>query len=246
MRFIIKIILFVIFSLLLASCITNKDTRLLQKNGLEYSAGSYEDYRLGVDDELYINVLSLNKEVSSLFSLQSNQQGASQGVNSYRIYADSTVDIPYLGAVKVAGMTTREVEEVLEEKLKDYIKDDFSVRVVNSQKVFYIFGDAGKGVYTIYKDRLNIYEAIALTGPMGLTADRKKMKLLRESPDGLKIYEFDIRSKGIVDSEYYYIHPNDILYLDRSKASFYKITSFTGLLGTITSTLSFILLVAQY
>ncbi len=245
MRSLSKIILYVVFTYLFTSCITNKDITFLQDTGKEYAPADYKEYTLKVDDELYVSVLTLNPEVANLFSIQS-RSGYSSNMNSYRVYSDSTVDIPYLGAVKVVGLTLRESEHLIESRLKDYITDDFSVRAVMVNKAFYIFGDAGKGMYSIYKDRLNIYEAIALTGPMGLSADRRNMKLLRETPDGTKIFEFDIRDKGIVDSEYFYIEPNDILYLDRSKSNFYKITSFTGLLGTITSTLSFVLLVAQY
>ena len=75
---------------------------------------------------------------------------------------------------------------------------------------------------------------------------RKKVKILRNTNGQDTIIEFDIRSKDIVDSELYYIQPGDVILVNRPKASFFKITSFSTFLSVVISSISFILLVINY
>lgn len=67
------------------------------------------------------------------------------------------------------------------------------------------------------------------------------MKILRNTNGQDTIIEFDIRSKDIVDSELYYIQPGDVILVNRPKASFFKITSFSTFLSVVISSISFIL-----
>lgn len=242
----LKYIFCVLAVLLLASCITNRDTRYLQKTKAKYAKGEYVEYRLQNADELSIVVYSLNAEVSNLFVGISQPGMQQQGNMYYRIFDDGTIDLPFVKKIKLQGLTIQEAEQEVKRRLTEYIKDDFSVKVTMAESSFYVVGEQ-TGRFIIYKDRLNILEAVALAGDFRANVDKRNIRILRKLPSGEnQMIKFDLRSKSIVDSEYYFVLPNDVIILNRSRSNFYKINSFTGFVGMVTSTLSFALIVLQY
>lgn len=242
----IKLSLLLLFVLMLSSCITNRDTRYLQNTKAKYAKGEFVEYKLQIADEVTIQVFCLNQDVSNMFIVSPQSGGGQAGAMSYRLYEDGTIDLPYVYKIKLQGLTVQEAEEEVKRRLKEYIRDEFSVKLTMVQKVFYVVGEQ-TNICQIYKDRLNIFEAVALAGNFRENVDKRNIRILRKLPDGENtIINFDLRSKSIVDSEYYYIQPNDVIILNRSKSNFYKINSFTGFVGMVTSTLSFALIVLQY
>lgn len=94
---------------------------------------------------------------------------------------------------------------------------------------------------------MNIFEALAMTGDLMNSGDRRHVRIIRpngnEEPE---ILEFDIRSNTIIDSKYYYIYPNDVIYVARTKDSFVKVASYSGFLALITSSVSLLITVINY
>ena len=234
------IYILIALTLALSSCVTSRKTNYLQspKAGVK----SYEqldstllkqEYRLQVGDQVYISIASPNEEASKIFSSSAtNIMGNAEVVSemfSYTIYADSCIDFPFVGTIKLAGLTTREAKLMMTEKLQEYVPEcDVDLRLTNSYFTF--IGQAGTGKYPIARERLTIYQALAISGDLKPFSDRKKVREVRT---------FDLRSKDIINSEFYYIRPNDIIYVPSFNGQFFGITSFTSLLSTITSTLSF-------
>ena len=68
------------------------------------------------------------------------------------------------------------------------------------------------GRYLIYKDRINIFEALSLAGDMSVYSNRQKVQLIRPSPYGPIVKEFSLADRSILTSEFYYVMPNDIIY----------------------------------
>jgi polysaccharide export outer membrane protein len=120
---------------------------------------------------------------------------------------------------------------------------DIQVRLALSTNTFCVIGAAGRGYFPIYKERLTIFQALALSGGISEGGDYSKVKIIRETDEGTKIISFDIRSKSIIDSEFYYVYPNDIIYVDVSKKKFWAINSYAGFLGVITSSITLLLTV---
>lgn len=227
---------FFVLSMLLSSCITNRNTRYLQDIKGAYPPYDSTAYKISKNDEISILIYTVNADANKLFSKGS----------AYKIFSDGTIDIPFVDTLKITGLSIEEARLKIESKLKDYIPDA-EVKIALSNKSFYVFGEGGgNGQFPLYKDKLNIFEALAMSGDLNVTANRKKIKIIRECDNEKKIIEFDIRSKDLLDSDYYYIRPNDIIYLSRSKKGFYNITSFSSVLGMISSSLTFVLLVVNY
>ena len=170
-----------------------------------------------------------------------------QYANSYRVYEDGTVDLPFLKPVKIQGLTELEAQDALKAAFREIIPDaDVKVSLYN--KYFSVVGDARAGQFYVYKEKMNIFQALAMTGDVMNSGDRRHIRIIRPHDNGEEpeILEFDMRTNTIIDSKYYYIYPNDVIYVARTKDSFYKVPTYTGFLGLITSSVALLTTVLNY
>ena len=247
----IRISAILVITLCFSSCYNYKNLRLLQDNNKSlpvYEKSEYADYRIQLNDEIIYRLITSDETISKLISPQTGQSGGSssgQSTISYTVHTDGTIDLPFVSKIMVKGLTIKEATKVVENRLKEIIPDAM-VRLSLANKVFTIFGDAGSGIFPIYKEKLTIYQALALSGDLNEGSDMKHIRIIRETEKGTRILEFDIRPKSIIDSKYYYIYPNDIIYVQREFSSFYKVNSFSSLLGVISFSLSLLFAVLNY
>ncbi len=225
-------VLFVI-ALIVSSCYTPRDKHFLQKSSTlpRYKRINYSEYKISVNDEILLKITTQDKNFVDLIGLTRNN------MVSYRVYPDSTIDIPFVEGIKVAGKTLPEANLEVERRFKEIVPDA-NVKIALSNKHYTVIGDAGRGVFPVYKEKLTIYQALAQSGKIALSGDRKHIKIIREINGVPTILEFDIRPRSVINSKYYYVYPNDIIYVQREGASFYKTNSYGGLLTLITSSLS--------
>lgn len=243
MQKLINIVCYACVLLLATSCYTRRVVGLLQeRNSLpEYDRGVYQEYRLRKNDELTLRIISADQTSVAMFGNAQTGMGSTNNM-VYRIYDDGTVDIPFLSRIPLEGMTLEEAEKFLTDQMKPYIPD-VQVKLALSTSTFCVIGDAGRGYFNIYKERLTIFQALALCGGVNESGDIGHVKIVRETNEGTKIVSFDLRSKSLIDSEYYYIYPNDIIYVDVTPKRFWAVNSYSGFLGVITSSLSLLLTV---
>lgn len=242
MRKIHSIILLLV-AVLMSSCYTHHVIGYLQEptknNGIPvYDSAAYEPYRIHVNDEIIYRLISMDETITKTFS-SNNNMSSGQYANSYRVYSDGTVDLPFLKPVKLVGLTELEAEAVLREAFREIIPDA-DVKMVLYNKYFSVIGDANAGQYYIYKEKMNIFQALAMTGDVMNSGDRRHVRIVRPKDFGQEpeILEFDIRTNTIIDSKYYYVYPNDVIYVARTKDSFYKVPSYAGFIGLITSSIA--------
>lgn len=236
----LKYLVYALVAVLMTGCYPMRRVGLIQDrdNLPQYEKDVFHQYKLQQNDEIVIRVITSDETTARLFNNGQRNQGSTS--YSYRIFEDGTVDVPFLSRVKVEGLTLNEAEKRIDTLLTEYV-NDAHCKLALATGTFCVIGDAGRGYFPIYKERMTIYQALALSGGINATADFAHVKILRKTPDGTKIVEFDIRSKSVIDSEYYYIYPNDIIYLDVSKRRFWGSNSYTEFLGVITSSLSLLM-----
>lgn len=246
----IQYILFSLVALMLTSCYSHRAIGYLQEptkqNKLpQYDSVPYEPYKIRVNDEIIYRLITLDATISK--SLATNTSNAGQYANSYRVYSDGTVDIPFLKPIHVAGLTQKEAEDTLRNAFREIIPDA-DVKMALYNKYFSVIGDANAGRYYIYKEKMNIFQALAMTGDIMNSGDRRHIRIIRPKDGGQEpeILEFDIRTNSIIDSKYYYVYPNDVIYVARTKDSFYKVPTYTGFLGLITSSVALLTTVLNY
>jgi polysaccharide export outer membrane protein len=240
-----KLLKYIILCLVVAgfsSCYTRYNTNILQerKNLPQYENGVYEEYRLRVNDELVMRVISDNKETAALFSGFNGGSGGQNNSSAFRIYGDGTIDLPYISHIPVLDKTLKEAEQIVTDSLSGFAPN-IKVKLALKTATFCVIGEAGRGYYPIYKERLNILQALAMTGGIQRSAKMNKVQVIRTTTSGTVIKTFDIRTQSIIDSEFYYVYPNDIIYCDVSKRKFWAVDSYFGFTGLIASSVTFML-----
>lgn len=238
-------------ALLLSSCYSHRVIGYLQEptkqNKLPvYDTITYEPYRIRVNDEIIYRLITMDETMSKMLGANTNVSSG-QYANSYRVYADGTVDLPFIKPLKIQGLTEVEAQDTLRKAFREIIPDA-DVKVALYNKYFSVIGDAHSGQYYIYKEKMNIFQALAMTGDVMNSGDRRHIRIVRPK-DGAQepeVLEFDMRTNTIIDSKYYYIYPNDVIYVARTRNSFYTVPSYAGFTGLITSSVALLTTVLNY
>lgn len=241
-----RILTLILVIVTFSSCYNYQSLQLLQESRLlpVYQKSEYTEYHIRANDELIYRLITSDEEISNLISPQGGASG-SQNQVSYRVYPDGTIDLPYIDSIHVAGLTLDEATKVVEKHFKKIIPDAV-IKLGLGNKTFTIFGDAGTGIFPIQKEKMTIFQALALSGDFNEQSDRKHIRIIRETDKGTTVLNFDIRPKSIIDSKYYYIYPNDIIYVQKEFSSFYKVSNYSTLLGVITFSVSLLFNVLIY
>lgn len=248
------ILLISVVVIFFSSCITSKNINYLQepKGPIpSYNADiGYEEYVLAPYDKVFLKVYSPNKDINILFNGNNNQMSAMMSGTSdysdlftYTISENGNIKLPMIGDVKIAGLYVREAKKIIEESIQTIMIDECSIDLRTVGRYFSIIGGNVNGKYPILREKMNIFQAIAMAGDLAETSDRQEIKILRETPSGHQIKVFDVRSKDIINSEFYYIQPNDVIYVQEVKTQFFSVTNVGNVFTTVFSTVSFGMLV---
>ncbi len=226
---------------LFSSCITNKQKKYLQdETRLTYKSVNFEEYRVRINDEITYYLLTTNQESQAIYNNRAGSSSSFAGTNSssYRIYEDGTVFLPFAGQVKIVGLTVRETQNLLTEKYRKFVPDA-EVRVALVNNFFYVLGDNGKGQFYMYKDDLNIYQALAMAGDVSSMGDKRNIKIIRKAVNGTdQVQTFDLRKASVVESEFYYVRPNDVIYIPTNSNSFFRVESFSSFVSMFVAPMS--------
>ena len=249
-----------VVAIALSSCVTARKVNYMQEPDRHIPSYAdtlaFEDYELRIGDRLYVYVYSLEETIMKMYNAggtnasQMRQQMGNGGgtYGSYDLYTylideDGNIDFPTIGKQYVQGKTTREVKKQLEQELSTLLQElpgysTVSVEVNIVNRSFSVIG-AQSGRYPINKEKMTIFEALAMAGDLGEFNSRKEIKLVREKNGVTTIKTFDARSKDIVNSEYYYIEPNDIIYIRQIPGYSFGINHVTTVIGVTAATISF-------
>lgn len=168
-------------------------------------------------DKIAILVTSNSPEVTQFLNPynQTNTGGGNANTAGFLVNMDGEVDFPLIGKVMVSGLTSEEAAAVIRKKLEVYYKNPY-VYVTLSGRVFVLTGRNGNTI-PMSNERLTIYEAIAMANSGVDTWDKKtKVWVVREE-NGIRTYDrLNLNSKYIFKSPYYYLHNNDLIYIQPS------------------------------
>jgi polysaccharide export outer membrane protein len=230
----------------LTSCVTHKKLTYLQYKGEDYDfylPVTPSAYKIQPYDNLFIRVVTPDPLLSAMFntmpvttySISITEQSAD--LVSYPVDGDGFIQIPYAGRIMVAGKTLEIVTAEVEKVLKGYVADAaVTVKMVNNYVS--LIGEVQRpGRYPIYKDRMNIFQALAMAGDMGEYSNRQKVQIIRQTPDGIIVKEFSVNDRSLIDSEFFYVMPNDVIYAQPMKGKFFQMNAFpySVLLSSITT-----------
>ncbi|WP_316742776.1 polysaccharide biosynthesis/export family protein [Pedobacter antarcticus] len=204
------------------------------------------------DDILGITVSSLNPEASAIFNMgnTSSLQGTTSGninptltANGFMVDKNGSIQLPLIGSVKVEGLTTTAARELIQNKLKTYLKEPvISLRLINFKVS--VLGDVARpGVYPVQNERVSLAEALSMAGDLSITAVRNNVLLIRENDGKRQYIRIDMQKRELFNSPYYYLQNNDVLYIQPGNAKYASVDSSYRNVSIILSALSVIALI---
>jgi len=247
-----KLFITLLGCLLLVSCIPTKDLIYLQNNDSSSNNQAIESvkqkpYRVQINDVLNISIKAIDSKSVEIFNANPQSQGSvsEQSIyfNGYNVDDHGNVRIPVLGNVLVLGKTVEEIRILIEEKLlKDYFTSEAGIFVLVKLAGFrYVVNGeiVSPGTKVLYQDRVNILEAIANSGDISVTGDRKDIIVMRRFPHGTETFHIDLTQGTAMNSPVYNLQPNDYIYIKPLKQKTWG-TGKTGIesLSTVITLLS--------
>jgi len=246
-----KIVLYsLIILLFLSSCVTQKDLEYMQdknKTIKSFIEAPLDDYRLKPNDELYIQISSLDDAAANVFTGTGAQPsiylsgidpyGAS--LMSYAVDKEGYLLLPNIGRISVKDKTTAQVGELIKESLINILSQPVvSVKLVN--RYVSVLGEVrNPGHFAYAQEKLTVYDAISLAGDITVFGNREEVILTRnENGKNIRV-NVNLNRSDILSSVYYNLRPNDIVYVKPLRKRFWGMDQFpyAVILSTITTAL---------
>ncbi|RYE54029.1 MAG: polysaccharide export protein [Sphingobacteriales bacterium] len=244
-------ILILFFSgLFLSSCVnTRKATNFngLQDGQLD-SAVLYLEPLIQKGDILSVTISSLNPEASKVFNAPvTTGTDAGPSASGYLVNTDGSIQLPVLGLVKAEGFTKKQLGDQIRQSLltKKLLVDPIvTVRHLNYRVT--VLGEVGRpAVINVPSERITLLEALGMAGDLTIYAKRENVLLIREENGVKSVKRLDLTDKAFLTSPYYYLRPNDVLYVEPNKAKVASASRGQVLLPAILGGLSFLAIVAD-
>ncbi len=243
----------VIILIFFSSCTSQKQLIYLQDidtlKAPEVSKQRTPDYKIQNSDILYIRIMSIDPEINQVYNpnMSQNQQNIFNNDQSFYIYGYSVNDsgyvtVPFVGAVKVAGLTVEEAKNAIQRKTNDVLKNaTVDVKLVSFK--YSVLGEVKKpGTYTNFNNQLTVLEAISRAGDITDYGNRKRVLVLRPGETKSTVYRVDLTNSRFLTSDAFFLLPNDIVYVEPIKSKPFRINiPIFSLLLTSVSTLILVL-----
>ena len=226
-----------LLAVVFASCVPQKKMLYLKNAEMaaenlskEYVNDRTLDYRLQPGDNLYIHVVNTIDERSAA-SINGDVRGyLSSDANIYlqttTIDKDGYVEMPLVGKIEVKNLTVDEAKDRLQTAINTYVNGSMLVVKLASFNLTLLGEVSRPGMYKVYQQRINLFEAVALAGNMTNFAKKSDVKIIRQTDHGSEIVTVDMGQADILSSPYYYLKPNDIIYVEPLKIKQWGFTTF--------------------
>ena len=214
---------------LLASCKTPKNVAYIQNSdSIDYAKSEFlYDARIMPKDILTVTINTVNPEASAPFNLivrptlanaTSNIPTSGGALQTYLVDNEGCIDFPVVGKLQVGGLTKSMCEKLIHDKIKRYMNAEENpiVTVRMSNYKISVIGEVNRpGMFTVSNEKINIFEALAQAGDLSIYGVRDRVKLIRENAKGRKeIHTINLNDANIVNSPYYYLQQNDVVYVE--------------------------------
>ena len=229
----------VLFTVVCVSCVPQKKMLYLKEAQMaaeniskEYVNDRTVDYKLQPGDNLYIRFLN---------TIEQNSAAALSGDNSSRNYMSSEpsiylqsytldeegcIELPLTGKIMLKNMTVDQAKEKMQNEINKFVNQTTLIVKLSNFNLT-ILGEVSRpGMYKVYQSQINLFEAVALAGNMTNFAKNDEVKIIRQTDHGSEIITVDMGQADILSSPYYYLKPNDIVYVEPLKIKQWGFTTF--------------------
>lgn len=219
---------YMVLALSLGSCVPTRDISYLQG---PYSsaqptkvANPPTEYQIAPNDVLYIRVQSPQPELTKVFSLHESEMVLNQSdpaslyINGYMVDEKGQIMVPTVGRIVVKGLTLAQAQDRVEKAIAGYVRNATVVLRLVSFRVTVLGEVKSPGRYAVFNDRATVLEVLGLAGDLTPLGNRRNVKLIRQTTEGSQVVLLDLTKPELLSSPYYYLLPNDALYVEPSKA----------------------------
>jgi len=213
------------------SCVSPKKIVYFQGDSLRYSSGEVgQAYTPTIQkgDMLSIIVGSLSSEANEIFNAANQRSSSSMSYGSsgapsvqpfgYLVRNDGCVELPMIGKIAVEGLETEAAADLVRKKLNRYLKEP-SVIIHNLNFKVSVLGEVNRpAVYNIPNEKITLPEVLSLAGDLTIYGRRENIMIIREENGKREYVRVDLTSRDIFTSPFYYMHKNDLIYIEPTKA----------------------------
>lgn len=217
------LLFFVLAGLVLSSCYQHRKMVYLQKKLDEVSDTTFfaksTDYKIQSNDILFVKIVSINEDVNKFYNFTEldkyniGYNKASLFLNGISVSDSGIINLPVIGDLFVKEKTLGEINYLVAQKVKEYLIDaEVYVKLISFPVT--IIGEVNRpGIYENYNNSLSIFEAIGFAGDLSVYGNRTNLMLIRKNGDRLETTRIDLTDINVLASDYFYLMPNDILYV---------------------------------
>ena len=212
----------------LGSCVTQQKLPYLQSSSYSTQKpvevnNARPAYLLQPGDVLSIRVQSVQPALSELFNVPTPQSMVSGDpstlyLTGYPVDEAGTINLPTVGRLKVTGLSLTQAQALLEQKVGVYVRDANVLVKLLSFKITVLGEVRLPGRYFIYNPQATVLEALGMAGDLTEFGNRQNVKLVRQTAKGSEVVLLDLTDPNLLQSPYYYLLPNDALYIEPLKA----------------------------
>lgn len=210
----------------LSSCYSRKELVYLQDSSFseEYPTqikNRRPVYRLQVNDVLHIDIQNPDAETAQYFNYgQEEMRGFGNESNlfimGHSIGEQGLVTVPLIGKVKVVDLTVEEAKTLLQQEVDKFLRNTTVDVKLISFKISVMGEVNNPGYYYVYNGQANVLEGLSLAGDITQFGNRNNIKLIRQNDNGAEVILLDLTSSEVMKSKYYYLLPNDVIYVEPS------------------------------
>lgn len=203
------------------------------------------------NDLLSISVSSLNAEATAIFNAPNTQatststQTGSTSAGGYLVNSEGNVQMPILGSIKAEGLTKKQLKNSISKMINDkklLVDPIVTIRHLNYEVS--IIGEVGKPtVINVPSEKISLLKALGIAGDITIYGKKHNVLLIREEEGKRIINRINLNDEKFLSSEFYYLKPNDVVYVEPNERKIKNANRNQQLLPTILSALSIVAIV---
>ena len=217
---------YIILAFILLSLVSCSGNKILFKDIPENTSIKIPEAVITNGDLIDINISSLNNLSTSIFSAQQSmdkigsiRNAEARKLDGYLVDSLGNVDIPIIGIIKASGMTCSALSESIKNDITEYVLNpNVRIKILNF-RVSILGQVANPGTIEVINQNISFTELISRAGDLKKNADPTKVMLLRNVDNQVQTKYLDLTSNEFLNSEYYYLKQNDVVYVRPDNAS---------------------------
>ena len=211
---------------------------------------SLEEYHLQPNDILFIKVLTEKGEYQDMFNTTMSQQQTSSTMSGPYLYLSGypidvmgDIEMPLIGKVHVAGLTTAEIEKIVHENISKIVYDSQVIVRLAGFRINIVGEVKSPGEFTVYREHATILEALSLAGDVNYYSNRKEIMVVRSTPEGFVTHTIDLTDRKALSSPVFFLQPKDMIYVQPLPRTIFRVnvSDIVTYLSAISTSLALVL-----